>query len=99
MKFRKRPIVIEAFQMTQDNRVNYMDWPYWLRAAWSVKRGEEGSLQPSDSFRSDATVELEIVTKEGIHRVSWGDWIIQGIQGELYPCKPDIFESTYEAVV
>jgi hypothetical protein len=38
-----------------------------------------------------------MLSVEGIHRVSWGDWIIRGVKGELYPCKPDIFEATYEA--
>lgn len=41
---------------------------------------------------------LEIVTLEGKHLVSWGDWIIRGVKGELYPCKPDIFAATYEKV-
>jgi len=41
---------------------------------------------------------IEVVTLEGNHRVTWGDYIIQGVQGELYPCKPDIFEATYEKV-
>jgi len=36
------------------------------------------------------------VTLEGIHRVNWGDWIIRGVQGELYPCKPEIFAATQE---
>lgn len=39
-----------------------------------------------------------IHTLEGIHDVSEGDWIIKGVKGEFYPCKPDIFEATYEAV-
>lgn len=39
---------------------------------------------------------LKIWTLEGDHTVSWGDWIIRGVKGELYPCKSDIFEATYE---
>lgn len=42
--------------------------------------------------------ELLIQTPEGEHRARVGDWIIKGIKGEFYPCKPDIFESTYEEV-
>jgi hypothetical protein len=42
---------------------------------------------------------LDIPTREGMMTASAGDWIIRGIQGELYPCKPDIFAATYEAVV
>ena len=41
---------------------------------------------------------MEIVTLEGTMRANIGDWIIRGVQGELYPCKPDIFEATYEPV-
>ena len=39
---------------------------------------------------------MAITTLEGVHTANVGDWIIKGIQGELYPCKPDIFEQTYE---
>nr|DAX37694.1 MAG TPA: PGDYG protein [Caudoviricetes sp.] len=42
--------------------------------------------------------ELYIETLEGTHHVSVGDYVIQGVNGELYPCKPDIFEKTYEEV-
>lgn len=41
---------------------------------------------------------LTIETLEGIMRVDFGDWIIKGVKGEFYPCKPDIFEATYEKV-
>lgn len=41
---------------------------------------------------------LVIQTLEGVHEVTLGDWIIKGIKGEFYPCKPDIFEATYEQV-
>jgi len=96
--YRKKPVVIEAFQMTEAARRSNDDWPSWMHDAWNVNHGEEGSLQPSAYPESDGTDELEIVTLEGTHRVSWGDWIIQGVKGELYPCKPDIFAATYEAV-
>lgn len=43
-------------------------------------------------------VAVDITTLEGVMRASLGDWIIRGVQGEFYPCKPDIFEATYEAV-
>lgn len=48
---------------------------------------------------ADGTGALEIVTLEGVMRATVGDWIIRGVKGELYPCKPDIFDATYEAVV
>ncbi|HEX8400486.1 MAG TPA: hypothetical protein VF628_02155 [Allosphingosinicella sp.] len=95
-KFRKRPVVIEAFQMTRARRADNRDWPAWMHDAWNVGHGEPGALQCANYPNSDGADELEIVTLEGVHRVSWNDWIIQGVKGELYPCKPDIFAATYE---
>ncbi len=60
--------------------------PEWWRAA-------------SDKFTIDvSTGSVFIPTLEGTHEARKGDYIIQGIKGELYPCKPDIFEATYEKV-
>jgi hypothetical protein len=94
-KFRKKPVVIEAFQMTKARRMDNADWPVWLHKAWNAGRDEPGSLQ---RVRLDVDLpdELEIVTLEGNHRVTWDDWIIQGAHGEIYPCKPDIFAAIYE---
>lgn len=97
-KYRKKPVVIEAFQMTKEKREDNSEWPTWLHQAWDGDRGAPGTLQCVDFPNSDGTDELEIVTLEGIHRVTWGDWILRGVQGEIYPCKPDIFEATYEPV-
>ena len=53
-----------------------------------------------DSMDCDSPpVELFIKTLEGVHHASVGDYIIQGVNGELYPCKPDIFEKTYDKVM
>ena len=93
MKFRKKPVVIEAFQMTKEQREDTSEWPEWLNRAWSASWPEVGSV----SFYTP-TRELLISTLEGEQKVSYGDWIIKGIKGELYPCKPDIFEATYEKV-
>lgn len=94
-QYRKKPVVIEAFQMTEARRMDNSEWPAWLGEAWNGDRDAPGTLQRVNAAARlpDA---LEIVTLEGNHRISWGDWIIQGVQGELYPCKPDIFEATYE---
>ena len=94
-KFRKKPVVIEAFQMTKETRQDNSDWPEWMHKAWQKSFIEPGSLYPSDFPDSDGTDKLKIHTLEGDHLVSWNDWIIQGVDGELYPCKPDIFERTY----
>jgi len=93
--YRKKPVVVEAFQMTEERRKDNSDWPEWLNAAWQKKETEIGALYPENN---PYTGKLRIVTLEGNQLVSWGDFIIQGVQGEIYPCKPDIFEQTYEVV-
>lgn len=95
MKYRKKPATVEAFQITRETRWDNSDWPAWLHEAWDRQRNVDGSFQPTRLGGGEAT---EIITLEGIHSVSWGDYIIRGIQGELYPCKPDIFAATYEPV-
>ena|SRR3990167_10697633 len=96
MKFRKKPIVIEAFQLTYEHRLSNIDWPDWMHRAWQLERGEPNSLYPTMEGSEDGT--LSIMTLEGEHLVNFGDWIIQGIKEEIYPCKPDIFEKTYDMV-
>lgn len=88
-KFRKKPIVIEAFQWT--GGPDQAEDPVW--ACDAVRSGKiffENSGTPD--------VVLKIRTLEGIMTASQGDFIIQGVQGEIYPCKSDIFEKTYEKV-
>jgi len=83
-KYRKKPIVIEARQITKDNILEVVKWC----AGNSVK-----------TFYFDGRkdhVYVEIETPEGTMRADTGDWIIQGVRGEFYPCKPDIFAETYE---
>lgn len=92
-KFRKKPVVIEAFQMTAKNRESNENWPQWAHDAWNKAPHEPGSLAPVAGARR-----LTILTLEGIHDVIEDDWIVRGIKGELYPVKPDIFEATYEPV-
>jgi hypothetical protein len=94
--FRKKPVVIEAFQMTRERRGDNSEWPEWLNRAWNKSRGDDGAVSCRDWPHSDGTDPLVIRTLEGVHYVDWNDWIIQGVKGELYPCKPDIFEATYE---
>lgn len=96
MKYRKKPVVIEAFQMTEERRWNNVDWPNWLHEAWNRRDFSEGALSvdPDD----DTNTKLVIGTLEGVLRVNFDDWIIKGVKGEIYACKPDIFEATYELV-
>ena len=93
LRFTKKPVVIEAFQMTEERRASNADWPEWMHQAWQLDREAAGSLHPSEEGTGDGT--LSVGTLEGPLLVSWGDWIIRGVKGELYPCKPDIFEATY----
>jgi hypothetical protein len=89
--FRKRPVVIEAVQWFKMG-----DHPAVIHGWQSMKAPEQVGPaphhEPLPGFRHVGLIE----TMEGYHVVSPGDWIIRGIQGELYPCKPDIFEATYE---
>lgn len=89
VRFTKNPVTIEAFQMTKERRMDNSDWPQWLHEAW-----QDGTLHRQDP---DAAMPDILIAKtlEGQHIVSWNDWIIRGVKGELYPCKPDIFEATY----
>lgn len=92
MKYRKKPVVVEAFHFTSDKRMDNFDWPEWLNRAWNMHESESGA------FFCEGGETVFIRTLEGVHAVTPGDYIIQGIKGELYPCKPDIFEATYEAI-
>lgn len=96
MKFRKKPVVVEAFQMTKERRWDNSDWPNWLNQAWQ-KDPSEGSIwiDPDDTKRE----RLVCGTLEGVHKITFDDWIVKGIKGELYPVKPDIFLATYEEVI
>ena len=83
MKFRKKPVVIEAVQWTGRN----------VREVMELGIGRIGAVEVNGSEGT-----ITIPTLEGNMLASPGDWIIRGVKGELYPCKPDIFEATYEAV-
>lgn len=96
-RYRKKPVVVEAFQMTEARREDNSEWPQWLHEAWNKEAYEAGSLYAC-ALKSQIDRRLAIHTLEGSHMVGWGDFIIQGVKGELYPCKPDIFEQTYEKV-
>jgi len=91
--FKKKPVIVEAFQMTKERRWDNKDWPNWLNEAWNLEPTEKGCL-----FCIDGREQLYISTLEGDYKVLFNDYIIQGVQDELYPCKPDIFKKTYEEV-
>lgn len=87
-KYRKKPVVIEAFKLGSD------PMPDWFCEA-SIVMIHRGNSMNTDLFESNLS-HATIETLEGIHRADLGDFIIKGVKGELYPCKPDIFEMTYE---
>ena len=95
-KFRKKPVVIEAFQFDGD-LINREGIPYVPKWAMDAFRNDIMFYDSEDS--NSSPTELYIRTLEGVHHVSLNDYVIQGVNGELYPCKPEIFEKTYEVVV
>ena len=89
MKFRKKPVVIEAVQYA-----TRFWWPDWFHDAVT----ENKIVVHGTGKWAEGECYAEIKTLEGVMRANEGDWIIRGIAGEYYPCKPDIFEQTYERV-
>ena len=86
-RYRKKPVVIEAVQYEGDFQV--ID--KWLNDLGYPEDDGPGVWQNDDES-------IGILTLEGEMRGNVGDWIIRGVKGEFYPCKPDIFEATYELV-
>ena len=95
-KYQTKPVTKEAFQMTRKRREDNSEWPNWLNMAWNKKHNEVGAVYPSEYPNSDGKDLLEIHTLEGFQTISWDDYIIQGLSGELYSCKPDIFKKAYK---
>lgn len=90
--YRKKPVVIEAFQMTEaafnNDGGGEGEWP-----AWAQEACEAGTI----TMHGPDGVACKIGTLEGTMDCAFGDWIIKGVKGEIYPCKPDIFAATYDA--
>lgn len=87
MKATKKPVTIECFQY--DGDLKFSDGKFYV-PEWAEKAYNEGVI----FFKEQG--EMYIKTLEGEHHASVGDYIIRGVNGELYPCKPDIFEKTYD---
>ena len=82
MKYVKKPVVVEAIQMLSDN----IEQVYEMLGDNLIIVGDTDNIKHF------------IDTLEGIMELSWGDYVIKGVKGEFYPCKPDIFELSYEMV-
>lgn len=77
-QYRKKPVVIEAIQLTEESQHRVRQFCEGKATLWLAG--------------------LAIPTLEGVMQANWGDYVIKGVNGEFYPCKPDIFEKTYEEV-
>lgn len=93
-RYRKKPVEIEAIRYTGDNLEEVLSFTgkhpsfdTWFSDFAAYQRHVE----------ADGRI-FKIFTLEGVMNATPGDWIIRGVRGEHYPCKPDIFEATYEAV-
>lgn len=90
MKYRKKPIIIEAFQLNERGLVGE-DW-FWDAVSNNIIITHDfGKFHEAPAW-------CEIKTLEGTMKAVTGDYILQGVNGEIYPCKAEIFEKTYEAV-
>lgn len=88
--FRKKPVVIQAIQFDGLNGPRIETWSDGKVKDAPLTRGD-----PTDRFHDPRTMTIE--TLEGTMTANAMDWIIRGVKGEYYPCKPDIFDATYEA--
>jgi hypothetical protein len=92
-KFRKKPVVIEAHQLpippSDGNTSDAHENAVWAFLGWATRNEFK-------NWTSERDGDIDIETLEGTMTASPGDWIIKGVKGEFYPCKPDIFEATYE---
>lgn len=89
MKFRKKPVVIDAVRWTGENNQEITDF---------CPDAYFEDLPNGETVLVIRTLEDGKDSVTAKHVADVGDWIIKGVQGEFYPCKPDIFEATYEVV-
>ena len=98
MKFRKKPVIIEAVQLRWDTWSEMREFAGVGKLSDGKPEGcfigSDGNSLPEGCISEE--IGLHIPTLEGLMLGRQNDWIIKGIKGELYPCKPDIFEATYE---
>jgi len=90
-RYRKKPIEIEAIQFTGENKKEVLDF-----IGYELSEDNEEGKKKSRQYFFDAVGKFIIITLEGDMIADAGDYIIKGVKGEFYPCKPDIFELTYD---
>ncbi len=92
MRYRKKPVVIDAVR----NDGTWAPIMAWLDELSGGRMTVPFGARPAITRNEDGTLNIE--TLEGVMRADVGDYVIAGVKGELYPCKPDVFEATYEEV-
>jgi hypothetical protein len=93
-KYRKKPVEIEAIQWDGENTLEVLNF-----TGANIRLKSVIDLDKFDDYKEIAKRDgLKINTLEGVMKAIVNDFIIKGVQGEFYPCKPDIFEQTYEKV-
>ena len=90
MQYRKKPVVIEAVQFTEENALAWLNDKTKAPFGLSVS----GSWHPKDQVIWSVYICIQTLEGQMLARID--DWIIKGVKGELHPCKPDIFEATYD---
>ena len=93
-KYKRKEVIFEAFQLTEQTRVDNRDWPEWLNAAWNKERGVLNSVFPTIAGTGDGT--LSVTTPNNI--VPFGYYIVRRPNGDLYPCCADDFTEYFEEV-
>lgn len=88
MNYIKKPVVVDAFQLNAEGLVEE-DWFWNAVSEGAIHTYCFGRYNSEDAY-------CDIETLEGTMRANTGDYIIRGVNGEIYPCKSDIFEKTYE---
>ena len=93
-RYRKKPIEIEAIQYTGDNGQEIANFMHV--SVPELRTHVDAVLRTDGDYRKYNHIYIN--TPEGTMTANCGDWIIKGVKGEFYPCKPDIFDATYEEV-
>ena len=101
-KYRKKTpaLMVEAFQMTKERRLDKSEWPDWLHEAWLRRVTSIDSMFCSNGecLENDEYMPLFINTIKGLRKVDWGDWIIKGVGDHIYPHSWCHFRADYEEV-
>lgn len=98
MKYRKRPIEVEAFQMTEERRRDNSEWPGWLNEAWHKAPVAIWAVTPVNFPASDGTDQVLVNGPEEATIVGWGDFIVLEEDGSISVMHEDVFNATFEPI-